>query len=101
MILSFYLENLPVDIQHVDGDLHVFGDALSAFLELPLLQRDVKVIPHLSCRKRRGGTTAIDYAWRRDLLTTSRLLGNGLCCDASEAAAIAAAFTLAEFTFRL
>lgn len=45
-----HLEDLPVDIQHVDGDLHVLGDALPAFLELPLLQRDVKVIPHFSCR---------------------------------------------------
>lgn len=48
----FYLEDLSVDIQHVDSDLHVLGDALPSLLKLPLLQRDVKVIPHLSCRER-------------------------------------------------
>ncbi|TNN66304.1 hypothetical protein EYF80_023440 [Liparis tanakae] len=49
---SALIWDLPVDIQHVDGDLYVPGDAFPALLKLAFLQRDVKVIPHLSCGDR-------------------------------------------------
>lgn len=44
-----HLDDLPVHVQHVHGDLHVPGDALPAFLKLAFLQGDIKVVPHLSC----------------------------------------------------
>ena len=44
-----HLQDLPVHVQNVDGDLHVPGHALPAFLKLSFLQRDVEVVPQLTC----------------------------------------------------
>lgn len=49
----FYLKDLSINIQHIDCDLYVPGYALPALLKFALLQCDVKVIPHLSCRNRK------------------------------------------------
>lgn len=68
----FYLKDLPIDIQHIDCDLDIPGDALPALLEFAFLQRDVKVIPHLPCRSRK--VKGIDYAYRRALLMRSQQL---------------------------
>lgn len=73
--LFCYLQDLSVDIQHVDGDLDVPGHALATFLELAFLQRDVKVIPHLSCSG--GGRKSIDYAYEpASLMATLQLEGS-------------------------
>ena len=57
-----HLDNLTVHVEHVHSDLHVPGHTLPAFLELASLQGDVKVIPHLSCRDRKGDGTLIMQA---------------------------------------
>ncbi len=66
--MRFYLEDLSIDIQHIDGDLYVPGYALPTLLKLAFLQHDVKVIPHLSCRNRKvktGNKALIMHASRR------------------------------------
>lgn len=52
--MCFYLEDLSIDIQHIDGDLYVPGYALPTLLKLAFFQCDVKVIPHLSCMNRKA-----------------------------------------------
>lgn len=44
-----YLEDLSINIQHIDSDLYIPGYALPTLLKLAFLQCDVKVIPHFSC----------------------------------------------------
>ena len=51
--VSFYLQDLSIDIEHVDGDLYIPGYALPTLFKLAFLQGDVKVIPHLSCGNRK------------------------------------------------
>lgn len=69
-----YLEDLSINIQHIDGDFYIPCYALPAFLKLSFLQCDVEVISHLSCRKQPGKRRqqGIDYAYELTLLMTSQ-----------------------------
>lgn len=44
-----HLEDLPVGVQDVDGDLNVLLDALPSSLKVPSLQCQVQVVPDVTC----------------------------------------------------
>lgn len=62
-----HLQDLSVDVEGVDGDLHVAGHTLATLLKLAPLQGNVKVVPHLT------------FMAEKHFVTLSLL--NGYCLD--------------------
>lgn len=46
-----YPEDLSIDIQCINGDLHISGYGLPSFLKLSFLESDVQIVPHLPYAK--------------------------------------------------
>lgn len=79
-----HLHRIAFVVVHAQNDLDVFGRLLLAAVELSLQQRDVEVVPHVSCSDDIQGTLVTCLSEQQDGAQTT---------EAAAAAAAAAAPT--------